>query len=288
MKKISTLLTVVFSLLLFISCNIEPLDPSISTDNTNPVDPNTLPVLTTNLVSNITTTTATSGGDISDDGGSPIIARGVVWGINSNPTISNSKTIDGTGIGSFTSSIINLTSGNTYYVRAYATNANGTSYGNQISFSIANSSGFAMTAKINGLQFQANNPFGTNEFSSTNIWSYYPLADFVMLQGRQGGLLGNPEINIWLKRTDIVVGSYNFGAETFTTTPSHFIDLIDNSTADNQYTESGTITITEVNSTTKTVKGTFEFSTVNEPNGSPTAVVNNVVTEGTFNYIYMN
>jgi hypothetical protein len=78
------------------------------------------------------------------------------------------------------------------------------------------------------------------------------------------------------------------GAETFTTTPSHFIDLIDNSTADSQYTESGTIIITEVNSSTKTVKGTFVFTGVNEPNGSPTAVVNSIVTDGTFNYVYMN
>lgn len=149
-------------------------------------------------------------------------------------------------------------------------------------------SGFAMTAKINGLQFQANNPFGNNKYSSTNIWSYFPLADFVMLQGRQGGIFGNPEINIWLKRTDIVVGSYSFGAETFNTPPSHFIDLIDNSTADGEYTESGTIIITEINSSTKTIKGTFEFTSVDEPNGSPVAVINSVVTNGTFNYIYMD
>lgn len=148
-------------------------------------------------------------------------------------------------------------------------------------------SGFAMTAKINGVQFQANNPFGTNLYSSTNIWSYFPLEDYVMLQGRQGGLLGNPEINIWLKRNQIVVGTYPIGEETYTTPPSHFIDLIDNFVDGFEETVQGSITITEVNTSTKTVKGTFQFTTSDDVNPvSP--VINNNVTNGTFNYKYMD
>ena len=150
----------------------------------------------------------------------------------------------------------------------------------------SSSSQYAMTASIDGVAFKANNPFGTNLYSSTNIWSYYPTEDFVMLQGRSGGAFGNPEINIWLKRTDITLGTHTFGAETFTTTPSHFIDLVDNSNNEGEYTESGTIIITEVNTSTKIVKGTFEFTTVTEPNGDPTAVVNNTVSNGTFKYQY--
>jgi hypothetical protein len=148
-------------------------------------------------------------------------------------------------------------------------------------------SGFAMTAKINGVQFQANNPYGTNLYSSTNIWSYFPLEDFVMLQGRQGGLLGNPEINIWLKRSQIVVGTYTIGTESFTTPPSHFIDLVDNSGTDFEDTVSGTLTITEVNTTTKIVKGTFSFTT-SDSAGVPSPVINYTVTNGTFNYKYMD
>ena len=148
------------------------------------------------------------------------------------------------------------------------------------------SSQFAMTAKINGVTFEANNPFGTNLYSSTNIWSYFPLEDFVMLQGRQGGIFGNPEINIWLKRTDIALGTYTFGSETFNTPPSHFIDLIDNSVAESQYTQGGTIIITEVNTSTKIVRGTFQFTTTNEPSHYPDAIVNNTVTNGTFRYQY--
>ena len=93
-----------------------------------------VPTLTTIAASSITSTTATSGGNISSDGGAAVTARGVCWNTTQTPTIANSKTIDGTGVGIFTSSITTLTANTTYYVRAYATNSAGTSYGSQISF----------------------------------------------------------------------------------------------------------------------------------------------------------
>lgn len=144
---------------------------------------------------------------------------------------------------------------------------------------------FAMTAKINGTVFQANNPFGNNQYSTINLWNYFPIADFVMLQGRKGGIFGNPEINIWLKRTDIAVGTYTIGQETFSTPPSHFIDLVDNSNQESEYTLGGTITITAVDASTKIVKGTFSFTTADSAN-DPNATVNNTVTNGTFRYKY--
>jgi len=91
------------------------------------------PIITTTELSNITTTTALSGGNITNDGGAPVTARGVCWSTNQNPTITDSKTSDGTGTGIFTSSITNLVAGTNYYFRAYATNSIGTSYGNQVS-----------------------------------------------------------------------------------------------------------------------------------------------------------
>jgi uncharacterized protein (TIGR02145 family) len=91
-------------------------------------------VLTTDAITNITETSVTSGGNITDDGGATITARGVCWSINSDPTISDNFTSDGTGIGTYVSSLIQLTAGITYYVRSYATNSNGTSYGNEQSF----------------------------------------------------------------------------------------------------------------------------------------------------------
>jgi uncharacterized protein (TIGR02145 family) len=91
-----------------------------------------LPTLSTTAVTSITQTTAISGGTITEDGGGSITARGVCWAVTVNPTISGSKTTDGTGTGTFTSSLLSLTPGTTYHIRAYATNAAGTAYGNDI------------------------------------------------------------------------------------------------------------------------------------------------------------
>ena len=91
------------------------------------------PTVTTTAVSNITETAADSGGNVTDDGGDAVTARGVCWSTSESPTIADSKTTDGTGTGEFTSSITDLTGGTTYHVRAYATNAVGTAYGDEVS-----------------------------------------------------------------------------------------------------------------------------------------------------------
>ena len=90
--------------------------------------------LTTTAVSNITITTATSGGNITSDGGAEVTARGVCWGTATSPTVSGSHTSDGDGTGSFTSSLTGLSPNTPYFVRAYATNSAGTAYGNEVSF----------------------------------------------------------------------------------------------------------------------------------------------------------
>lgn len=93
-----------------------------------------LAVITTTAVSSVTLSAAISGGTITYQGESAITARGICWSTSQNPTIANSFTTNGTGVGTFTSNLTGLTAGTTYYVRAYATNASGTSYGNEVSF----------------------------------------------------------------------------------------------------------------------------------------------------------
>lgn len=93
-----------------------------------------LPTLSTNTVNNIITETATSGGDIIDDGGSEVTDRGVVWSTSPNPTLSDEYSSDGTGIGYYVSRLSGLIPETTYYIRAYATNSYGTAYGNERSF----------------------------------------------------------------------------------------------------------------------------------------------------------
>ncbi|MFN8258561.1 MAG: hypothetical protein U0W24_22925 [Bacteroidales bacterium] len=93
-----------------------------------------IPTVITNSISNITQTTASGGGNVTNDGGATVTARGVCWSTNQNPTISGNLTTNGSGTGSFTSSLSGLTSNTTYYIRAYATNSVGTAYGSQETF----------------------------------------------------------------------------------------------------------------------------------------------------------
>ena len=93
-----------------------------------------VPTLTTSAITNITGTTATGGGTITSEGSGTVISRGVCWSTEHNPTIESSKTTNGSDTGSFESSIAGLTLGIMYYVRAYAINSIGTSYGNEVSF----------------------------------------------------------------------------------------------------------------------------------------------------------
>lgn len=93
-----------------------------------------LPTVTTTIIGeNVTQSTAISGGQVTDDGGFAVTARGVCWNTLPYPTINDNKTTDGSGTGYYTSTVtdIDLTSSNTYYIRAYATNQNGTTYGEQ-------------------------------------------------------------------------------------------------------------------------------------------------------------
>ena len=93
-----------------------------------------VPVITTTAASVIAAATATSGGTIASDGGSAVTARGICWSTDQNPTTANSKTVDGMGAGTFTSSLTGLLPGTDYYVKAYATNSMGTAYGDQVTF----------------------------------------------------------------------------------------------------------------------------------------------------------
>ena len=102
---------------------------------------NGLPMVTTTIIGeNVTSNTAIGGGNVVDDGGYTVTARGVCWSTLPYPTISDNKTINGGGKGYFTSTItgIDLTSSNIYYVRAYATNVNGTTYGQMVEISKEN------------------------------------------------------------------------------------------------------------------------------------------------------
>ena len=94
----------------------------------------TIPTVTTSSALNISYTSASVSGNVTDDGGANVTERGVVYSTSRNPTTSNNKVVNGSGTGSFSCSLNYLQEGTTYYVRAYAINAKGTAYGEEISF----------------------------------------------------------------------------------------------------------------------------------------------------------
>ena len=111
-----------------------------------------IPTLTTDSITSITAISATCGGNITDDGGLSVTARGVCWSTSPNPTVSDSNTTNGTGTGSFTSSITELQIGTTYYVRAYATTNAGTGYGEQVIFTTRNGIPTVTTTEITNIE----------------------------------------------------------------------------------------------------------------------------------------
>jgi uncharacterized protein (TIGR02145 family) len=112
---------------------------------------NELPVLTTAAVTGKSDTSAYSGGTITYDGGAPVTARGVCWGLSHNPAVSGDTTLNGTGTGSYVSFMTGLDPGKTYYVRAYAINSEGTAYGNEVSVTTLTGVPRVTTSTVNSI-----------------------------------------------------------------------------------------------------------------------------------------
>jgi hypothetical protein len=137
------------------SCNMSGLTPntlyyvrayainSVNTTYGTQISFYALPTVTTAPITNLTPTTATGGGNVTSAG--TVTQRGVCWSTSPGPTVAlTTKTLDGTTAGAFTSSITGLSANTLYYVRAYATNGSGTSYGTELTFTTP----FIITATI--------------------------------------------------------------------------------------------------------------------------------------------
>ena len=154
--------------------------------------------ITTATVSSISTTSATCGGNVVNNGGAIVTAYGICWNTSENPTISNNKTTDGSGTGTFTSSVTGLTPGTTYYLRAYASNSAGTAYGNEVSFtttSIVNYS--SHTISIDGINdfVVADEQFNS---TSTGYNAYFAWDANYFYIGYKGTDIGISSSSRWL------------------------------------------------------------------------------------------
>jgi uncharacterized protein (TIGR02145 family) len=151
-----------------------------------------IPTITTNALSSITSLSAVSGGVIIADGGTSITAHGVCWNSAPCPSINNNKTIDSTIIGEFTSNLSGLVSNTTYFVRAYATNSAGTAYGNEVSFTtpptVTDSDGNLYTSVVIGSQIWMKENLKSIHYSDNspipNAYAYNNDEENVPIYGR--------------------------------------------------------------------------------------------------------
>tara|TARA_B100000953_G_scaffold298011_1_gene293977 strand:+ start:3180 stop:3719 length:540 start_codon:yes stop_codon:yes gene_type:complete len=148
-----------------------------------------------------------------------------------------------------------------------------------------NPSQFAMTANINGTSFKGNDPLCGNCASSTTVYNYFPEDEYIMLQAWDSEVGFQKSISIWLKKSLLAVGTYEIPNQTFENPSTHFIELVDITTSHPEETYSGTLKITELNTSNKIVQGTFEFETIDYI-GDPNQTITVRVTDGTFSYKY--
>jgi hypothetical protein len=169
---------------------------------------NTASIITSSIT-NLNSNSATCGGNVIVNGSTNVTNRGVCWSTSPNPTTSNSTTTNGTGIGTFTSSITGLIPGTTYYVRAYAVNSIGTSYGNQIKFIASNGpTGFELISSDNFICNVKPNP-SNGIFKLT--FPYYLKNAIIKVISPEGKLVSSSKVNgdeFSLDLTDFSNGIY--------------------------------------------------------------------------------
>jgi pectin methylesterase-like acyl-CoA thioesterase len=160
-----------------------------------------VPTVLTADITDLSTTFATSGGNIPSDGGALVTARGVCWNTIGSPTRDDSKSIDGEGSGSFVSSITGLSAGETYYLRSYATNDAGTGYGEEILFTTLDSTDvpIVFTSSVSNIMVETAEAGGT-----VTDWG----GDTVTVRGVCWSTSANPTISNFISEDGNGLGGF--------------------------------------------------------------------------------
>ena len=153
--------TLLFLMIISISCKKE----AGNTTNTTVVSPpvNDKATVQTDTITSLSYTSALSGGNVTSEGSWAVTNKGICYSTSPNPTLSDSFTTDGLSIGTFVSHLNNLTANTVYYVRAYAINAAGTSFGQQLSF----------TTLAYGAPLVQTDPASFIDFKSAQLYGSY-------------------------------------------------------------------------------------------------------------------
>jgi hypothetical protein len=243
-----------------------------------------LPTLSTAFITNIEVTSASSGGNITSDGGDEVTARGVCWSLNVNPSISDTKTNDGTDIGQFVSDISGLTAGSTYHVRAYATNSVGTAYGANLTFSTLGQAPSSVTQPATNISTTAatlNGTVNANYLSTTVTFEYGTTTAYgSSVSATPSPIAGNTSSNVTVNLSGLAEGTaYHFRVKTVNslgTTDGNdmtFTTLGQVPTA----TSSGAINIEQTSATLRgIVNANYLFTTVTIEYGETTNYGNSV------------
>jgi len=190
------------------------------------------PTVITSEVTNITGTSATCGGTITDEGSGEILLRGVCWSTISPPTTFDNSTTEGFGAGAFISDVSDLMGATTYYIRAYATNftknyKNLTGYGNTVTFTTSGQSPTVETyqaTNINMTSATLNGTVKANYLSTTVIFEYGTTESYgETVTAIQSPVNGNNFIDVSADIKALSPGSdYHFRIHAFNTLGTNY------------------------------------------------------------------
>ncbi len=232
-------------------------------------EPATIAVLSTTVLTNITATTASTGGLIKSDGGAKVTANGVCWSKVENPSVSDSKTTDATGSLQFVSSITGLDAGAIYHVRAYVKNAVGTAYGADLSFTTLGQAPSALTQTATNVSESAASLNGTvnpNYLSATVTFEYGVTTAYgSTASAAQSPVTGNTMVNVSTGISGLLPGTtYHFRIKTVNSIGTTYSE-------DKTFTTSGQAPVaTTMDATNKTTTDASVNGTVNANNLSTT------------------